>query len=718
MPDDRVTFCRICEAHCGLVATVQDGRVTRLRPDREHPLSRGYACPKGIAMTEVQNDPDRVVHPLRRRAGADGFERVSWEEALDDIGRRLRAVLERHGPASVGWYMGNPGAFSYAHTLWVKGFLDALGSPHYYSAGSQDVNNRFAASALLYGTPLLVPIPDLARTSFLLMLGANPLVSHGSVLTAPRVRDQLHDVVRRGGRVVVVDPRRTETARQFEHVAVHPDADAWLLLSLLHVLFEDGLADERALGALTAGAQELRAAAARHPPRDTARRTGVEEAALRALARDLAAAPSAAVYGRTGSCLGRFGTLTAFLIDAVNAVTGNLDVPGGAVFGRPAIALDEVGARTGLATYGRTRSRVGDFPDVIGNLPASLLPREITTAGERQIRALFVSAGNPVLSVPDGNALEAALGELDLCVSLDLYVNETNRHADYVLPAATWLERDDLPIAFLGFYTTPFVQWTDAVVPPRGEAREEWAIVRDLAHAVGVEPYSVPALRRLARLGLALTPRRLASLLLRTGPGGDRLGLRPRGLSVSWLRRHPHGVVTGRHLATGVLPRRLRHRDSRVHLHGPEIAGELRRLAAVNGHDPAFPLRLIGLRELRSHNSWMHNAPLLMRGGRTHALRVHPDDAQAHGLQDGGTATVASKSGSLEVPVTVTDEMKPGTVALPHGWGHRGGWKLANAAGGVNVNVLASGEPEDLEPLAGMAFLNGIPVRVEPVAPS
>ncbi len=511
MPDDRVTFCRICEAHCGLVATVEDGRVTQLRPDREHPLSRGYACPKGIAMTEVQNDPDRVVHPLRRRAGGGGFERVSWEEALDDIGRRLRAVLERHGPASVGWYMGNPGAFSYAHTLWVKGFLDALGSPHYYSAGSQDVNNRFAASALLYGTPLLVPIPDLARTAFLLILGANPLVSHGSVLTAPRVA---RPAARRRA------PRR---ARRRRRPAPHGDRPP--------VRARGRAPRRRRLAAAVAAARALRggpgrrararrpdrrgagAARGRRPapaPRTTARRTGVEEAALRALARDLAAAPSAAVYGRTGSCLGRFGTLTAFLIDAVNVVTGNLDVPGGAVFGRPAIALDEVGERTGLATYGRTRSRVGDFPDVIGNLPASLLPREITTPGERQIRALFVSAGNPVLSVPDGDALEAALGELDLCVSLDLYVNETNRHADYVLPAATWLERDDLPIAFLGFYTTPFVQWTDAVVPPRGEAREEWEIVRDLAHAAGVEPYSVPALRRLARLGLALTPRRLA----------------------------------------------------------------------------------------------------------------------------------------------------------------------------------------------------------------
>src|SRR3954451_2383955 len=477
MSEQKITFCRICEAHCGMVATVEDGRVVKLRPDRDHPLSQGYACPKGIAMVDVQNDPDRVTHPLRRRPDGSGFDRVGWDEALDDIGTRLRATIDRHRPKSVGWYMINPGAFSYSHPLWVKGFLDALGTPHYWTASSQDVANRFAASALLYGSPLVIPIPDLQRTDFLLMLGANPLVSHGSVLTAPRIRDQLNAIVARGGRVVVVDPRRTETARAYEHMPIRPDGDAWLLLSLLHVIFEEGLEDWGALVGQADGYGALREAAAEHPPEATEARTGVPAEAARKLARDLAAAPSAAVYGRTGSCLGRHGTLVAFLLDALNLATGNLDRPGGAVFGRPAVALDDVGERTGLDSYDRTRSRLGDFPDVLGAMPASLMAREITTPGPGQLRALFVSAGNPALSVPDGGALEAALAELDLMVSIDLYVNETNRHADYVLPAATFLEREDMPIAFLGFYTTPFVQWTEPVVEPRGEARDDWQII-------------------------------------------------------------------------------------------------------------------------------------------------------------------------------------------------------------------------------------------------
>ena len=713
--EQKVTFCRICEAHCGMVATVEDGRVTKLRPDPEHPLSSGYACPKGIAMLDVQNDPDRVLHPLRRRADGEGFERVSWDTALADIGARLREVRDRHGGESIGWYMGNPGAFSHSHPLWVKGFLDALESRHYYTASSQDVANRFVASALLYGSPVLLPIPDLKRTQFLLMVGANPLVSHGSVLTAPRIKDQLNDIVKRGGRVVVVDPRRSETARAHEHLAVRPDTDAWLLLSLLNVIFDEGLEDWTALVHQSTGYGWLREVAAAHPPEATAERTGVPAERARQLARDLATAESAAVYGRTGSCLGRFGTLVAFLLDALNLVTGNLDSPGGWVFGRPAIEIDEVAEQTGLDSYGSWRSRIGGFPDVLGAAPAALMPREIEEPGPGQMRARFVSAGTPVKSVPDGEALERAFEKLDLFVSLDLYVTETNRHADYVLPATTFLEREDIPIAFLGLYTTPFVQWTDPVVEPAGEARDEWTVIDALADELGISARPTKDLRRLGRLGKAITPTRLVDLLLRTGPKGDLFGLRRGGLSVKRLRERPHGVVVDEHIATGVLERKVRHPGNKVRLDPPEIQAEVDRLAAANGHDPEYPLRLIGLRELRSHNSWMHNAPLLMRGGRTHAVRVNPADAERHGLADGDLVRVASKSGHLEVPAKVTDEMTEGTVALPHGWGHRGGWKVANDAGGANSNLLASSQAEDLEPLAGMAFLNGIPVRLEPV---
>ena len=420
--EEKVTYCRVCEPLCGMVATVTDGELTQVRPDPDHPLSAGFACPKGIAMAEVQNDPDRLLHPMRRKPDGS-FERVTWPEALDEIGERLGAIRERHGGSAIGWYMGNPGAFSYSHPLWVKGFLDAIGSPHSYTASSQDVSNRFAASWFLYGSPFLVPIPDLERTDFLLVVGANPLVSHGSVLSAPRIKDQLHAITARGGRVVVVDPRRSETARAFEHVAIDPDGDAWMLLSMLEVIFAEGLEDRRAIQRQSTGIEALRRLAAAHPPEQTAARSGVDARTVRALARELATAERAAVYGRTGSCLGHNGTLVAFLLDALNVVTGNLDREGGAMFGDPPIDFNRIAQMAGLATYSKVRSRVGDLPEVLGSLPASVMAKEMTTPGEGQIRAMFFSAGNPVLSVPNGDELVAAMDELELSVSIDLYLS-------------------------------------------------------------------------------------------------------------------------------------------------------------------------------------------------------------------------------------------------------------------------------------------------------
>ena len=679
MASECITYCRICEANCGMVATVEGERVVQLRPDREHPLSSGYACPKGIAFPEVQHDADRVTHPLRRRPDGE-FERVTWEDALSDIAARLGALPRE----SIGWYLGNPAAWSFGHAVWAKGFVDALGSPHFYSSGSQDVNNRFAASALMYGSPLLVPIPDVERTDFLLMVGANPFVSNGSVFSVPRVRDRMHEVVRRGGRVVVVDPRRTETARHFEHVPILPDGDAWLLLSMLHVIGPDD--------------PELAALVEPFAPEATASRTGLDPDLVRGLARDLAAAPSAAIYGRTGSCLGRHGTLVAFLLDALAAVTGNLDRAGGLVFAEPAVDLDQTMRRYGLASYGTKRSRIGGFPDVLGQLPATLMAPEIETPGPGQLRALIVSAGNPVLSVPDGAALERAFGSLDLLVSIDFYLNETGRHADYVLPATTFLEREDVPVAFLPFFVKPFIQWTDAVVAPRGEAREEWEVVDDVSRRMGIAPYSVPPLRWLAKLGVRLSPDRLLDLMLRTGP---------RRLSLGRLRRSLHGVLLDEHHPTGRLRKPPR-------LTPPEIVREIESLAVEPAPDPALPLRLIGMRELRSHNSWMHNVEKLMRARDGQVLRMHPRDAAERALSDGDAVAIRSASGEVAgVPVLVTDEMTPGVVALPHGWGHRGGWRRANAAGGVNVNELASASPDSLERLAGMSRLNGIPVEVE-----
>lgn len=716
------TYCRICEPLCGLIATVEDGKLVRLRADKEHPLSKGNACPKGIAFTEIQNDPDRVLYPLRRTP--DGFERVTWDEALDDIGARLRALIAAHGRESLGWYFGNPSSFSYSHTLWLVGFQLAAGLRHVYSAGSQDINNRFVASELLYGSLTSVPVPDLDRTDFLLMLGANPVVSHGSAMSVPRIREKLMAITKRGGRVVVVDPRRTETAHLFEHVGVRPDGDAWLLASMLQVIFAEGLEDAPALRAQAAGVRELRAAVERFTPESTAVVTGLEPDVVRTLARDLARANSAAVYGRTGTCLGRHATLVAFLIDALAVVTGNLDTPGGSVFGKELVAVSQLNARLGLIKYGKNRSRIGDFPDVLGTFPAAIMAKEITTPGPGQLRALFTSAGNPVSSVPNGRELSTALAQLDLYVSIDLYRNDSNSTADYILPATTFLERDDIPLPFTALAPTPYTQYTERVLEPYGEAREEWRIIDAIATRIGVQPFVIgpkAAGRLLSRLrGLPggrsarPTPPLLVDLALRTGPYGDRFGLRPGGLSLKMLRRHPHGVVLADSITAGVLREVVQHKDKRVHLAPDEIRTALRDLNAAPV-DPSYPLRLIGMRELKSHNSWMHNSELLMRGDRVQAARINPKDAAVAGISDGSRCRVTSANGSIELTARLTEDMTEGAVAIPHGWGHRGGWRRANAAGGVNPNELMSTDPADIEPLAGMSHLNGVPIRLDPV---
>lgn len=707
-----------------MIATVDDGRLVSLRPDKDHPLSAGFACQKGIAFTEVVNDPDRVTTPLRRTA--DGFEPVTWDEAMTDIAGRLADIHRRHGSGAIGWYYGNPGAFSYSHTLSLSMLMAGLGPRlHVFTAGSQDVNNRFVASQLLYGSALALPVPDVLRTDFLVVIGANPIVSHGSVLTVPRIKDRMHDIVRRGGRVLVIDPRKTETAAQFEWLGIIPDGDAFLLLSLLNVLFGENLVDRARLVRQADGAVWLERLARPFSPEATHPRTGIDPDTVRALARDLARTPRAAVYGRVGTSTGENGTLTTYLLDAVNLVAGNLDHVGGSMFGSFGLP-GERWAMKGLGAlirtiYARRRSRIGGFPSVLMSEPAGVMAKEITTPGRGQVRALLVSAGNPVLSVPNGDELEEALEGLRLMIGIDLYVNETLAHCDYVLPAATMYERDDFPLAFQTLQPTPFRQATEAVVPPVGQARAEWEVIDEITRRLWRRTPGL-ALLALARkllmlFGIRLSPRLLVDAVIRLGEGGDRFGLR-RGLSFTKLTsEHPHGKVLAPNLRDGVLRKTVVYRGRRVRLRHDDIAAEVAALGR-RGVPDGYPMRLIGLREARSENSWMHNAPLLMRGERAQHARMHVDDAAAASIVDGDMVRICSPHGEIELPVVVTKDIVAGVVAVPHGWGHKGtgGWRVANGAGGANVNRLMSSAPEHLEKLAGMARLTGVPVRVEPVA--
>jgi anaerobic selenocysteine-containing dehydrogenase len=721
--EQKPTFCRICEPLCGMIATVDDGRLVSLRPDKDHPLSAGFACQKGIAFTEVVNDPDRVTTPLRRISHG-GFEPVSWDEAMTDIADRLAAIHKKHGAGAIGWYYGNPGAFSYSHTLSLSMFMAGFGPRlHVFTAGSQDVNNRFVASQLLYGSPLALPVPDVLRTDLFVVIGANPIVSHGSVLTVPRIKDRMHDIVKRGGRVLVIDPRRTETAAQFEWLGIIPDGDAYLLLSLLHVLFGENLVDRARLARQADGAAWLERLAKPFSPEATQPRTGIDPDTVRSLARDLARTPRAAVYGRVGTSTGENGTLTTYLLDAVNLVAGNLDHAGGSMFGRFGFpgerwAMKALGALL-RAIYTRRRSRIGGFPSVLMSEPAGVMAKEITTPGPGQVRALLVSAGNPVLSVPNGDELEEALEGLQLMVGIDLYVNETLAHCDYVLPAATMYERDDFPLPFQVLQPTPFRQATEAVIEPVGQARAEWEVIDDITHRLWRRTpglATLAAVRKVLGLfGIRLSPRLLVDAVIRLGEGGDKFGLRRGGLSFSRLTAdHPHGKLLAANLRDGVLADTVVYRGRRVRLQHDEIAAEIDALRDRRAPE-GYPMRLIGMREARSENTWMHNAPLLMRGDRIQSARMHVDDAAAANIVDGDVVRITSPHGEIELPVIVTKDIVAGVVAVPHGWGHKGtgGWQVANGAGGANVNRLMSSAPEDLERLAGMARLTGVPVRVK-----
>jgi len=721
--EHRTTYCRICESLCGMVAEVQDDRLVSLRADKDHPLSAGFACQKGIAFTEVVNDPDRVTTPLRRRA--DGaFEEVTWDNALADIAKRLSEIHRRHGSGAVGWYFGNPGAFSYSHLMAVVCFINGLGlGAHLFTASSQDTHSRLMASQLLYGIPSAVPIPDLNRTDLLVVMGANPVVSHGSVLTAPRIKDRMRDVVKRGGRVIVIDPRKTETAAQFEWLGIVPDTDALLLLSMLAVMFAEDLVDRGRVATQADGLGWLATQCAPFTPERTGAATGIPADTVRELARSLARTPRAAIYGRIGTCAGRSGTLTSYLVDAVNLVAGNVDVPGGSVFGSFAVP-GEGWAFTALGAllrydYRRNRSRVGGFGNLVHTEPATMLAKEITTPGDRQIRALFVSAGNPVLSVPNGAELAEAMPQLELSVALDFYVTETTARCDYILPVTTMYERDDFPLLFQPFQTTPFRQITEAVVPPRGQARTEWQIVDDLMRRMATRSPAFAALA-VARVsaglfGRQLSPRPLVDTLIRIGRGGDWFGLRRGGLSFrSLAEQHPHGAVLEPEMRTGVLRGAVAYPSRRIRLEHNEIATQIQEIQ--RRQDPlGYPLRLIGMREARSENSWMHNAPLLMRGDRKPRALMHRKDAKQRGIAEGDEIAVRSPYGKIELPATLTEDIVVGTVAIPHGWGHngKGGWRVANRVGGVNVNDLTSNDPDDVESVSGMAWLSGVPIEVE-----
>ncbi|MFJ2108753.1 molybdopterin oxidoreductase family protein [Streptomyces microflavus] len=715
-------ICPLCEATCGLTLTIEGTTVTGARGDRDDIFSRGFICPKGASFGGLDGDPDRLRVPLVR--GEDGeLREATWDEAFDRIADRIPALAEAHGPQAVGVVLGNPNVHTMAGSLYPPLLLATLRTRNVFTASTLDQMPKHVSSGLLFGDTHAIPVPDLDRTDHLLLIGANPLESNGSLCTAPDFPGRLKALRRRGGTLTVIDPRRTRTARLADrHVAIRPGADALLLAAMAHVLLQEKLADPGPLAEHLEGADELAAALADFTPDAVAAACDVDAATITALARELAAAPTAAVYARIGSCTVEHGTLASWLVDVLNILTGNLDRPGGALFPLSATARAPRAAAPGKGfALGRWASRVSGHPEAKGELPTAALAEEIETPGEGRIRALVVLAANPVLSAPDGDRLDAALaGRLDFMVSVDPYLNETSRHADVVLPPPPPSQSAHFDFAFNSFAVHNQVRYTPAPVPLEDGRMDESEIHARLILAVsgmhGAPPSAVDDLAITTAITRAGAPKELADEL--TGESGPErrldlmLRLGPYGLTLEELLAHPHGIDLGP--LKPRVPEILRTRSGRIELLPAPIAADLPRLRRALGESPA-PLVLVGRRHLRSNNSWMHNVGSLSGGSNVCTLQIHPDDAARLGLVDGATVRIESAGGGVEAPAEITDTVRSGVVSLPHGWGHsRPGTRMSVAAAhpGVNVNQLLDGTL--LDPLSGTAVLNAIPVTVTP----
>ncbi|WP_407538264.1 molybdopterin-dependent oxidoreductase [Deinococcus radiomollis] len=677
--------CNLCEAICGLELTVKGGVVTDVRGDPADPLSHGHICPKGTAMPDLHRDPDRLKRPLRRLG--DTWTEMAWDEALDYVAAELKRVQGAHGPDSVGIYQGNPSVHNSGTLLSAGGFIKALGTHNRFSATSVDQLPHHRAALEMLGHPLLMPIPDVDRTDFLLMMGANPAASNGSILTAPGMRQRLKAISARGGRVLLIDPRRTESAEFAEHHFIRPGTDALLLLALLHVIYAENLQKPGRLEAFTDGMEALRAAALPYPPERVAGTTGLDAAFIYTLARDFAAAPSAVAYGRVGLSTQAFGGLCQWLLNALNVVTGNFDRAGGAMLPRPAFDL-LMRAQKGERPLGRFTSRVRGLPEFDGELPSAAMAEEMDTPGDRQIKAFVCVAGNPVLSTPGGTRLDAALGGLEFMVAIDPYLNETTRHAHIILPPATGLETEHYDVIFHHFAVRNTARLNAPIFPIGADQRFDWQIFEGLRERLTGKKGSDPA----ARLALGL----------KHGP---------YKLTLDDLKAAPHGLDFGP--MTPCLPEKLLTENGRLNLAPESLLADLPRLEALlDAPVPAFTL--IGRRQLRSNNSWMHNTPRLMRGADRCTVMLHPDDAAKLSVVNGDLLAVQSRVGRVVAPAEVTDTLMPGVVSLPHGFGHgRSGTRLDVAAQhpGVSYNDLA--DPLLLDELTGNAAVNGIPVTLE-----
>jgi anaerobic selenocysteine-containing dehydrogenase len=729
-------ICPFCEAACGLALEIEENKVLRIRGDADDVFSHGFLCPKAIGLKDLHEDPDRLRTPLIKRNGV--FETATWDEAYAEIEKRLPPVIAAGGADAVATVLGNPVSHKMSLMLYFPRLARALGTRNMFSASSVDQVPKMLSVGLMFGSWLSVPVPDIERCDFLLILGANPMVSNGSLWTVPDFRGKAKALRARGGQLVVVDPRRTETAEVADaHHFIRPGADVFFLLGIAHALFDEQLVRLGRLHEHTNGLEQLEAALRAYPPEQMAARCGIDAATMRQLARSLATTPRAAIYGRIGTCTQQFGTLCSWLIDAINVLTGHLDREGGAMFPKAAAFAANTRGAPGIGrgvVTGRYRSRVSGAAEVSGELPVTCLAEEIDTPGPGQVRALIAIAANPVLSAPNGARLAKALDGLDFMLSLDIYLNETSRHADVILPGLSPLEDAHYDVSFTQFSHRNHARFSAPVLARAPGQPDEWqslmriaAIVKGLGAQADIDALDDQHLQEeLARVAGAAAPalmaalgsqrgaERMLDLALRSGPYGDQFGQNPGGLTLARLKAAPSGIDLGPMASR--IPEVLRTPSGKIELAPQMLLDDLAR-ASAELRAPAPQLVIVGRRQLRSNNSWMHNLPVLAKGAYRCTALVHPLDAARLGLADGAMAQIRNGARAIEVQVEISDQMMHGVVSLPHGWGHDlEGTRMRVAAErpGVNLNALLDENLRD--PLSGNAVLSGIAIEMRPLA--
>ncbi|MGK5090752.1 molybdopterin oxidoreductase family protein [Deltaproteobacteria bacterium TL4] len=712
--------CNLCEATCGLEIQVKDNQIVSIRGDQKDPLSQGYLCPKATALEDLQKDPDRLKYPVRRTQ--QGWEQMEWDEAFEEVSHQLKAIQGKYGRHAVGSYLGNPNVHSLGASLFAPALVQSLKTANHYSASTVDQFPHQFVSYLMFGHQLCIPIPDVERTNFFLMLGANPLASNGSMMTAPNIANRLKALQQRGGKLVVVDPRHTQTADLADqHFYIRPGTDVYLMLALLHTVFDEKLSQLGHLASIVDGVETVQAWVLHFPPEKVEAITGVSAKNIRQLARDFARAASAVCYGRLGVSVQEFGSITQWLITVFNIVTGNLDRPGGALFTKPAIDLLKLTAMIGQqGHYARRYSRVRNLPEFAGEFPVATMAEEILTEGKGQIKALVTIAGNPVLSTPNGRQLEKALASLEFMVAIDFYINETTKHANIILPPTSPLERIHYDIVFHALAVHNTAKYSPAALQAPPNTKHDWEICLELQRRMTTKAPLHQLTKRLSQKTMEhLFPDPVLDLLLRFGPYGDKGNPLSQGINLKKLKKEPHGIDLGP--LEPCMPERLFHKNKRIPLVPQVMLQELERakvrlaqFSTNTENKKEWDLLLIGRRNLRTCNSWMHNSQRLVKGKNRCTALIHPTDAEKRGIHQGDALRVSSRVGFLEIEAEIDQNIMPGVISIPHGWGHdREGIQLRVAQQNAGVSINDITDDAMIDPLCGNAVLNGVPVRVE-----